>query len=185
MITAMTKRFGQGEWAVRAESRRLPAEFVPLARAFNAMAAQLAERERELIATNDRLTVIASVDMLSASPTGADPEPARLSKDQGPPYDSELSLLMIDVDRSSYSTNLQAIPKATPARPARRKRAPALPPKPWALPDAIGGEEFYLLLPKPPQAGRWRSARRYARRSRSRGASSPRPAIRRSQSAWA
>jgi hypothetical protein len=39
---------------------RLPAEFIPLARAFNAMAAQLTERERELVATNDRLTVMAS-----------------------------------------------------------------------------------------------------------------------------
>jgi PleD family two-component response regulator len=29
------------------------------------MAAKLGERERELIATNDRLTVMASIDMLS------------------------------------------------------------------------------------------------------------------------
>ena len=50
----------------RAPARtHLPAEFVPLARAFNAMASQLAQRKRELVATNDRLTVIASIDMLS------------------------------------------------------------------------------------------------------------------------
>ena len=65
MMAAMAKRFGQGEWSVRAARSRLPAEFVPLARAFNAMAAQLGKRERELVATNDRLTVMASIDMLS------------------------------------------------------------------------------------------------------------------------
>ena len=40
-MAAMAKRFGQGDWSVRAAHSRLPAEFVPLARAFNAMAAQL------------------------------------------------------------------------------------------------------------------------------------------------
>jgi len=64
-MAAMAKRFGQGDWSVRAARSRLPSEFVPLARALNAMAAQLTERERELVATNDRLTVIASIDMLS------------------------------------------------------------------------------------------------------------------------
>ncbi len=65
MMVAMAKRFGQGDRSVRAARNRLPAEFVPLARALNAMAAQLIERERELVATNERLTVIASIDMLS------------------------------------------------------------------------------------------------------------------------
>jgi hypothetical protein len=50
ILAAMTKRFGQGDWSVRAARSRLPAEFVPLARAFNAMAAQLGQRERELVA---------------------------------------------------------------------------------------------------------------------------------------
>ena len=78
---------------------RLPAEFVPLARAFNTMAAQLGQRERELVATNDRLTVIASIDMLSglANRRGFQ---SRLDFEwmKAQQYDSELSLLMIDVD---------------------------------------------------------------------------------------
>jgi methyl-accepting chemotaxis protein len=65
MLATMAKRFGQGEWTARAVRNLLPAEFVPLARAFNGMAAQLSQRERELIAANDRLTVIASIDVLS------------------------------------------------------------------------------------------------------------------------
>ena len=65
VMSAMAKRCGQGDWSARAARKALPAEFVPLARAFNAMAAQLSQRERELVATNDRLTVMASIDMLS------------------------------------------------------------------------------------------------------------------------
>src|SRR5260370_42260696 len=49
MMVAMAKRFGEGDWSVRAARNPLPAEFVPLPRAFNAMAAQLIESERELV----------------------------------------------------------------------------------------------------------------------------------------
>ena len=65
LMTGMAKRFGEGDSSARVARSRLPAEFMPLARAFNAMAAQLSQRERELVATNDRLTVMASIDMLS------------------------------------------------------------------------------------------------------------------------
>ena len=99
MMAATATRFGQGEWSVRARAPRLPAEFVPLARAFNAMAAQLGKRERELVATNDRLTVMASIDMLSglANRRGFQ---SRLDFEwmKAQQNGSELSLLMIDVD---------------------------------------------------------------------------------------
>ncbi len=64
-MTAMARRFGMGDWNVRATRTGLPSEFVPLARAFNIMAVQLAGRERELVANNDRLTVMASNDLIS------------------------------------------------------------------------------------------------------------------------
>jgi PleD family two-component response regulator len=84
---------------VRAPRSRLPAEFVPLARAFNAMAAQLGARERELVATNDRLTVIASIDMLSglANRRGFQ---SRLDFEwlKAQQCGADLSLMMIDVD---------------------------------------------------------------------------------------
>jgi HAMP domain-containing protein len=99
MLADMAKRFGEGDLSARASRNRLPAEFVPLARAFNAMAAQLGQRERELIASNDRLTVMASIDMLSglANRRGFQ---SRLDFEwmKGQQYDSQLSLLMIDVD---------------------------------------------------------------------------------------
>jgi len=56
ILATMAKRFGQGDWSARPARNRLPAEFVPLARAFNSMASELSQRERDLVATNDRLT---------------------------------------------------------------------------------------------------------------------------------
>src|SRR5260370_3043528 len=58
LMTGMARRFGEGDWSARVARSRLPSEFVPLARAFNAMAAQLSQRERELVAANDPLTVM-------------------------------------------------------------------------------------------------------------------------------
>ena len=47
VMTGMARRFGEGDFSARVSRYRLPAEFMPLARAFNAMAAQLSQRERE------------------------------------------------------------------------------------------------------------------------------------------
>jgi hypothetical protein len=41
----MANCLGEGDSSARVVHSRLPAEFVPLARAFNAMAAQLGQRE--------------------------------------------------------------------------------------------------------------------------------------------
>jgi diguanylate cyclase (GGDEF)-like protein len=134
MMAAMAKRFGQGDWSVRAARSGLPAEFVPLARAFNAMAAQLGQRERELVATNDRLTVIASIDMLSglANRRGFQ---SRLDFEwlKAQQYDSELSLLMIDVDHFKLfklGETLAGIAAETMGFAGR-----------------YGGEEFCLMVP--------------------------------------
>ena len=43
VMTGMAKRFGEGDLSARVAKNRLPSEFVPLARAFNAMAARLSQ----------------------------------------------------------------------------------------------------------------------------------------------
>src|SRR5262249_43862275 len=58
-------RFGRGDLTTRASHAGMPYEFAPLANAFNAMATQLPARERELVAANTRLTVLASTDIVS------------------------------------------------------------------------------------------------------------------------
>ena len=148
MLEAMAKRFGQGDWSVRAAGSRLPAEFVPLARAFNAMAAQLGQRERDLVATNDRLTVIASVDMLSglANRRGFQ---SRLDLEwmRAQEYDSELSLLMIDVDHFKLFNDTHGHPEGDACLTRLGETLSGIAAETMGFAGRYGGEEFCLLLP--------------------------------------
>lgn len=147
-MAAMAKRFGQGEWSVRAARKSLPAEFVPLARAFNAMAAQLGKRERELLATNDRLTVMASIDMLSglANRRGFQ---SRLDFEwmKAQQYDSELSLLMIDVDHFKLFNDTYGHPEGDACLTRLGETLSAVAGETMGFAGRYGGEEFCLLLP--------------------------------------
>src|ERR1700738_1747022 len=148
MMAAVAKRFGQGDWSVRAARGRLPAEFVPLARAFNAMAAQLGQRERELVATNDRLTVIASIDMLSglANRRGFQ---SRLDFEwmKAQQYDCELSLLMIDVDYFKLFHDSYGPPEGDACLSRLRAPVAGIAAETMGFAGRYGGEEFCLLLP--------------------------------------
>ena len=84
IMAAMTKRFGQGDWSARVARSRLPAEFIPLARAFNAMAARL-DRTRARTGRHQRSADGDGVDrhaVRSCQPARI-PEPARLRMDEG------------------------------------------------------------------------------------------------------
>jgi diguanylate cyclase (GGDEF)-like protein len=148
MIAAMAQKFGQGDWSARAAPSRLPSEFVPLARAFNVMAAQLTERERELVATNDRLTVIASIDMLSglANRRGFQ---SRLDFEwmKAQQYDSELSLLMIDVDHFKLFNDTYGHPEGDACLSRLGETLAAIAAETMGFAGRYGGEEFCLLLP--------------------------------------
>jgi diguanylate cyclase (GGDEF)-like protein len=148
MMAATATRFGQGEWSVRAARGRLPAEFVPLARAFNAMAAQLGKRERELVATNDRLTVMASIDMLSglANRRGFQ---SRLDFEwmKAQQNDSELSLLMIDVDHFKLFNDTYGHPEGDACLTRLGETLAGIAAETMGFAGRYGGEEFCLLLP--------------------------------------
>jgi diguanylate cyclase (GGDEF)-like protein len=148
MIATTAKRFGQGDWSVRAARNRLPSEFVPLARAFNTMATQLAERERELVATNDRLTVMASIDMLSglANRRGFQ---SRLDFEwlRAQQYDSELSLLMIDVDHFKLFNDTYGHPEGDVCLSRLGEALAGIAAETMGFAGRYGGEEFCLLLP--------------------------------------
>ena len=146
-MAAMAKRFGQGEWSVRA--RRVAAGRIePLARAFNAMAAQLGKRERELVATNDRLTVMASIDMLSglANRRGFQ---SRLDFEwmKAQQHDSELSLLMIDVDHFKLFNDTYGHPEGDACLSRLGETLSAVAGETNGFAGRYGGEEFCLLLP--------------------------------------
>jgi diguanylate cyclase (GGDEF)-like protein len=148
MLAAMAKRFGQGEWSARAAPNRLPAEFIPLARAFNAMAAHLAERERELVATNDRLTVMASIDMLSglANRRGFQ---SRLDFEwmRAQQSANELSLLMIDVDHFKLFNDTYGHPEGDVCLSRLGETLAGIAAETMGFAGRYGGEEFCLLLP--------------------------------------
>jgi diguanylate cyclase (GGDEF)-like protein len=147
-IAAMAKRFGQGEWEVRADSNKLPAEFVPLARAFNVMAAQLFERERRLIASNDRLTVMASIDMLSglANRRGFQ---SRLDFEwmKAQQCNSELALLMIDVDHFKLFNDTYGHPEGDACLARVGGTLAGIAAETMGFAGRYGGEEFCLLQP--------------------------------------
>jgi diguanylate cyclase (GGDEF)-like protein len=150
MITATAKRFGQGDWSARAARGRgrLPAEFMPLARALNAMAAQLGQRERELVASNDRLTVIASIDMLSglANRRGFQ---SRLDFEwmKAQQYGNELSLLMIDVDHFKLYNDTYGHPEGDVCLARLGETLSGIAAETMGFAGRYGGEEFCLLLP--------------------------------------
>jgi diguanylate cyclase (GGDEF)-like protein len=148
MMAAMATRFGQGDWSVRAPRKRLPAEFVPLARAFNAMAAQLGARERELVATNDRLTVMASIDMLSglANRRGFQ---SRLDFEwlKAHQCGCDLSLMMIDVDHFKLFNDTYGHPEGDICLSRLGETLSGIAADTKGFAGRYGGEEFCLLLP--------------------------------------
>jgi len=148
MLADMAKRLGEGDLSARAARNRLPSEFVPLARAFNGMAAQLSQRERELIATNDRLTVMASIDMLSglANRRGFQ---SRLDFEwmRAQQYSSELALLMIDVDHFKLFNDTYGHLEGDSCLTRLGESLSGIAADTMGFAARYGGEEFCLLLP--------------------------------------
>ena len=148
VMTGMARRFGEGDSSARVSRDRLPAEFMPLARAFNAMAARLSQRERELVATNDRLTVMASIDMLSglANRRGFQ---SRLDFEwmKAQQFNSELSLLMIDVDHFKLYNDTYGHPEGDTCLTRLGEALAGIAAGTMGFAGRYGGEEFCLLLP--------------------------------------
>jgi diguanylate cyclase (GGDEF)-like protein len=148
IMADMAKRFGEGDFSARPARKHLPAEFVPLARAFNAMAAQLGQRERELIASNDRLTVMASIDMLSglANRRGFQ---SRLDFEwmRAQQYGGDLSLLMIDVDYFKLFNDTYGHLEGDACLTKLGETLSGIAADTEGFAARYGGEEFCLLLP--------------------------------------
>jgi diguanylate cyclase (GGDEF)-like protein len=148
MMAATAQRFGRGDWSARAARIGLPAEFIPLARSFNAMAAKLTERERQLVATNDRLTVIASMDMLSglANRRGLQSrlefEWLRASQNR-----QALALMMIDVDHFKMFNDTYGHLEGDACLTRLGETLAGIANETMGFAARYGGEEFCLLLP--------------------------------------
>lgn len=148
LLTQMANQFGQGDWSARAALARLPSEFTPLARAFNAMAAQLGQRERELVASNNRLTVMASMDILSglANRRGLQ---SRLDFEwmKGQQSCTALALMMIDVDYFKLFNDTYGHPEGDACLGRIGETLAEIAARTGGFAARYGGEEFCLLLP--------------------------------------
>ena len=159
-LASVVRRFGKGDWSARATQNGLPAEFVPLAKAFDAMAGQLAKREGDLLDANDRLTVMASIDMLSglANRRGIqsrlDFEWMKALQD-----DSELSLMMIDVDYFKLFNDTYGHPEGDACLARLGEMLAGVASESSGFAGRYGGEEFCLLLPRISREGALEIAR--------------------------
>ena len=149
VLTGVAKKFAEGNWSARVARKRLPSEFVPLARAFNAMAAQLGQRERELVASNSRLTVMASMDLLSglANRRGLQ---SRLDFEwmKGQQTGHRLALMMIDVDHFKLFNDSYGHPEGDACLSRIGETLAAVADQTGGFAARYGGEEFCLLLPE-------------------------------------
>lgn len=148
-LTSMARRFGQGDLSARASKATLPREFKPLARAFNYMASRLAQRERDLVATNDRLTVMASIDMVSglANRRGFQ---SRLEFEwlKAEQDDEGLALLMIDVDHFKLFNDTYGHPEGDACLGRVGEALAAIANETTSFAARYGGEEFCLIIPR-------------------------------------
>lgn len=148
MMTDTANRFGRGEFSAKASNPSLPIEFIPLAKAFDTMASQLSEREREMAAANDRLTVIASLDLVSglANRRGFQ---SRFEFEwmKALQTDSRLSLLMIDVDHFKLFNDTYGHPEGDACLSRVGEVLATIANACGGFAARYGGEEFCLLLP--------------------------------------
>lgn len=148
VITAMAERFGGGDLSTRASNAPLPREFKPLVNAFNRMAVQLAERQRDLVATNDRLTVMASIDVISglANRRGFQ---SRLDFEwlKARSTGDTVSLIMIDVDHFKPFNDSYGHPEGDACLGRVGEVLAAIANETASFAARYGGEEFCLLIP--------------------------------------
>jgi diguanylate cyclase (GGDEF)-like protein len=149
IITSLANRVGQGDLSSPEDDIRLPPEFQPLARAFGRMAIQLRARERELVATNDRLQVMASVDMISglANRRGLQ---SRLEFEwkKAEQTGGAVSLIMIDVDHFKLFNDTYGHLEGDKCLRQVGEALAAIAGEVSGFAARYGGEEFCLLLPK-------------------------------------
>ena len=148
VMTDMAERFGHGDLTPHPSNAELPREFVPLFEAFNRMAAQLAQRERDLVSTNDRLTVMASIDMVSglANRRGFQ---SRLDFEwlKAEQAGAALSLIMIDVDHFKLFNDTYGHPEGDVCLGRVGEVLAMIGAQTSGFAARYGGEEFCLLLP--------------------------------------
>ena len=147
-LARTASRIGRGDPDVRVARERWAPEFAPLAAALNDTARKLAERERELLAANQHLEQLASLDPLSglANRRGFD---ARLAAEwqRAGKFGRPVALLMVDVDHFKLFNDRYGHVEGDVCLRRLGKLLREAARSDDDLPARYGGEEFVLLLP--------------------------------------
>lgn len=147
-LTQTVTQIGQGELTARAKHHALAAEFVPLASAMDDMADQLAEREAQLRATNEKLETLAQRDGLTGLANRRLFD-ARLDAawQVSVMLKSPLSLIMIDIDHFKLFNDRYGHLEGDACLRSVANVFLSSARNDGDLAARYGGEEFALLLP--------------------------------------
>ena len=147
-LVQAARRLGQGERHEHMADKPWPAEFVPLAAALDDMASQLAAREQELRAINNRLKDLAQVDGLTGL---ANRRTFDAWLQSGWLHAAEatepLALLMIDIDHFKRLNDHYGHVAGDACLQSVAKVFAACVNNSTDLVARFGGEEFVILLP--------------------------------------
>jgi diguanylate cyclase (GGDEF)-like protein len=148
VLTTMTARLGMGDFSTRSDRTALPPEFAQLAAELNIMANQLGERERELRASNNQLSVLASLDSLSglANRRGFD---SRLGFEwvRAEHSGHQLALMMIDIDHFKLFNDTYGHLEGDACLRHVGETLAAIADEVVGFAARYGGEEFSLMIP--------------------------------------
>jgi diguanylate cyclase (GGDEF)-like protein len=148
VLTTMATRLGQGDFSTRSDRTTMPPEFAQLATELNVMASQLGERERELRASNNQLSVLASLDSLSglANRRGFD---SRLGFEwvRAEHSGHSLALMMIDIDHFKLFNDTYGHLEGDACLRHVGETLAAIADQVIGFAARYGGEEFSLMVP--------------------------------------
>ena len=148
VLTTMATRLGQGDFSTRSDRTTMPPEFARLATELNVMASQLGERERELRASNNQLSVLASLDSLSglANRRGFD---SRLGFEWVRAQHSghSLALMMIDIDHFKLFNDTYGHLEGDACLRHVGETLAMIADQVTGFAARYGGEEFCLMIP--------------------------------------
>jgi diguanylate cyclase (GGDEF)-like protein len=148
LMTATAQKFGEGDFSKTTPSGQLPREFRPLSDAFDHMASQLGAREQEMVATNHRLTVMASIDVVSGLANRRGFE-SRMDFEwmKALQTDTSLALLMIDIDHFKLFNDTYGHPEGDACLANVGETIGRIAESLGGFAARYGGEEFSLLIP--------------------------------------
>jgi diguanylate cyclase (GGDEF)-like protein len=148
VLTTMATRLGQGDFSTRSDRTTMPPEFARLATELNVMASQLGERERELRASNNQLSVLASLDALSglANRRGFD---SRLGFEwvRAEHSGHSLALMMIDIDHFKLFNDTYGHIEGDACLRHVGETLAMIADQVTGFAARYGGEEFSLMIP--------------------------------------